>query len=87
MLYPCEKLSAWWVVYKVNPRERLHTPDDSSYHENQVPTGEDDEVYQDDELPCSFHIDLDLAPNSLLGDANDVTVPEQRKQSIRKKEM
>jgi hypothetical protein len=87
MPYPCEKLSAWWVVYKVNPRERLHTPDDSSYHENQVPTGEDDEVYQDDELPYSFHIDPDLALNSLLGDANDVTVPEQRKQSIRKKEI
>jgi hypothetical protein len=21
MSYPCEKLSAWWVVYRVNPRE------------------------------------------------------------------
>jgi hypothetical protein len=21
MSYPCQKLSAWWVVYKVNPRE------------------------------------------------------------------
>jgi hypothetical protein len=60
MLYPCEKLSAWWVVYGVNPREQLHTPDDSS-HENQVAAGEVDEVYQDDELPCSFNIDLDSA--------------------------
>jgi hypothetical protein len=48
-------------------------------------TGEVDEVYQDDELLCSFHIDLDSALNSLLGDANDVTVPEQRNQSVRKK--
>jgi hypothetical protein len=24
--YPCEKLAAWRVVYKVNPRERLYTP-------------------------------------------------------------
>jgi hypothetical protein len=51
-----------------------------------VPAGKVDEVYQDDELLCSFHIDLDSILNSLLGDANDVTVPEQRKQSLRKKE-
>jgi hypothetical protein len=86
MSYLCEKLSAWLMVYRGNPHERLHTPDDSGYHENQVPTGEVDEVYQDDELPCSFHIDSDSALNSLLSDANDVTVPEQRKQSLRKKE-
>jgi hypothetical protein len=85
MLYPREKLSAWCVVYRVNPREWLHTPDDSGYHENQVPHGEVDEVYQDDELPCLFNIDLELALNSLLSDANDVIVPEQRKQTLRKK--
>jgi hypothetical protein len=76
MSYPCEKVSACWVAYKVNPRERLHTPDDSSYHENQVSAGEVYEVYQDDELSCSFHIDPDSALNSLLDDANDVTVLE-----------
>jgi hypothetical protein len=85
MLYPCEKLSAWWVVYRVNPRERLHTLDDSVYHENQVPAGEVDVVYQDNELPCSFNIDPKLAQNSLLGNANDVTVPEQKKQTLRKR--
>jgi hypothetical protein len=69
----------------VNPHEWLLTPDNSGYHENQEPAGEVDEVYQDDELPCSFHIDPNLALNSLLSDANDVTVLEQRKQSIRKK--
>jgi hypothetical protein len=79
MLYPCEKLSAWWVVYRVDPREQLHTPDDSGYHENQVSDGELDEVYQDDELSCSFNINPDLALNSLVSDANDVTLPEQRK--------
>jgi hypothetical protein len=84
MLYPCEKLSAWWVVYRVNPRQRLHTPDDSGYHKNQVPVGEVDEVYQDDELSCSFNINPDLALDSLVGDANDVTLPEQRKQTLRK---
>jgi hypothetical protein len=85
MSYLREKLSALWVVNRVNPRERLHTPDDSGYHKNQVPAGEVDEVYQDDELPCSFNIGLELSLNSLLGDANDVTVPEQRKQTLRKK--
>jgi hypothetical protein len=83
MSYPCEKLSAWWVVYRVNPRERQHTPDDSGYHENQVSDGELDEIYQDDELSCSFNINLDLVLNSLVGDANDVTLPEQRKQTLR----
>jgi hypothetical protein len=69
----------------VNLREWLHTPDDSSYHENQVPTGEVDEVYPEVELSCPFHIDPDSTLNSLLGGANDVIVPEQRKQSLRKK--
>jgi hypothetical protein len=82
MLYPCEKLSAWWVVYRVNPHERLHTPDDSDYHENQVSDGELDEVYQDDELSRSFNINPDLALNSLVGDANDVTLSKQRKQTL-----
>jgi hypothetical protein len=66
-------------VYRVNPRAWLHTPDNSGYHKNQVTTGEADEVYQDDELSCLFNIDLDSALNSLLDDANDVTVPEERK--------
>jgi hypothetical protein len=60
-------------------------PGDSGYHENQVPAGQVDEVYQDDKLSCSFNIDLELGLNSLLGDANDVIVPEQRKQTLRKK--
>jgi hypothetical protein len=68
----------------VNPHKRLHTPDDSGYHENQVAVGEVDEVYQDDELSCSFNINPDLALNSLVGDANDVTFHEQRKQTLRK---
>jgi hypothetical protein len=83
MSHPCE-LSAWWVVYRVNPRDRLHTLDNLGYHENQVSVGEVDEVYQDDELPCSFNINPDLALNSLVGDANDITLPEQRKQTLRK---
>jgi hypothetical protein len=84
MSYPCEKLSAWLVVYIVNPHERLHTLDDSGYHENRVPVGEVDELYQDDELTCSFNINPVLALNYLVSNANDVTLPEQRKQTLRK---
>jgi hypothetical protein len=74
MSYPCEKLSAWWVVYRVNPREWLHTPDDLGYHENQVSDGELDEVYQDDEL-CSFNIKTKLG--------TELFSLEQRKQTLR----
>jgi hypothetical protein len=35
-------------------------------------------------LSCSFNINPDLALNSLVGDANDVTLPEQRKQTFKK---
>jgi hypothetical protein len=52
--------------------------------ENQVEVGE---VYQDDELLCSFNIDSNSALNSLLGNANDVTVHEEMKHMLRKKEM
>jgi hypothetical protein len=69
----------------VNPHERLHIPEDSDYHENQVPAREVDEVYQDDELPYSFNIDLELELNSLLGDTNDVIVPEQRNKLLERK--
>jgi hypothetical protein len=51
-----------------------------------VAAGEVDEIYQDDELWCSFNIDPDSALNYLLSDANDVIVPEQRKQTLRKKQ-
>jgi hypothetical protein len=74
MSYPCIKLSAWWVVYKVNPHEWLHTPDDSGYLKNQVEDEEVDKVYQDDELSCSFNIAPNSALNYLLGDANNIIV-------------
>jgi hypothetical protein len=75
----------WWVAYRVNPHKWLHTPNNSGYHENQVSAGVVDEVYQDDELPCSFNIDADSALNSLLDDANDVIVLKQWKQTLTKK--
>jgi hypothetical protein len=65
----------------------LHTstPDNSGYHENKMAAVEVDEICQDDELPCSFNIDPDLALNSLLDNANDVTIPGDRKPALRKK--
>jgi hypothetical protein len=50
-----------------------------------VPAEAVDEVDQDDELSCSFNIDPTLTQNSLVSDANDVTLPEQWKQTLRKK--
>jgi hypothetical protein len=29
--YPCQRLSAWWVVHKVNPCEQLHILGDAAY--------------------------------------------------------
>jgi hypothetical protein len=55
--YPCEKLSAWWVVHKVNPRERLHTPGDTRYHDTSTLDDDVDEGYQEEELTPSFIID------------------------------
>jgi hypothetical protein len=50
-----------------------------------VESGEVDEVYQDDELLSLFDIDPNSSLESLLDDANDVTVPEEREQQISKK--
>jgi hypothetical protein len=50
-----------------------------------VEVGEVDEVYQDDELMYSFNIDLNMALESLLSDANDVTIAEERVQKLFKK--
>jgi hypothetical protein len=50
-----------------------------------VEVGEVDELYQDDELSCSFNIDPNLALESLLGDTNDVTISEEMVQELSKK--
>jgi hypothetical protein len=74
--YPCEKLAAWWEVYKVNPHERLHTPTDVAYHfdDEQV-----DEIYQEEELPTSLVIEPGATLSSLVGDGADVTVLQKWK--------
>jgi hypothetical protein len=55
--YPCQKLNAWWVVYKVNPHEWLHTPRDAGYHDTLTLDDHADEVYQEEELSPSFVVD------------------------------
>ena len=86
MPYPCTSLGVWWVVYKVNPRERLHSPGDAGYHDSELEGGEVDEVYQDEELSTSFHIEYGSGLDSLVGDREDITNLEKRKrQSIKKK--
>jgi hypothetical protein len=74
--YPCEKLAAWRVVYKVNPRERLHTPTDAAYRFNDEQV---DEIYQEEEQPISFVIESGAALDSLVGDGADVTVLQKQK--------
>jgi hypothetical protein len=74
--YQCEKLIAWQVVYKLNPREQLYTPTNSSYHFNDEQV---DEIYHEEELPTSFVIEPGAALDSLVGDGADVTVLQKRK--------
>jgi hypothetical protein len=81
--YPCQKLAAWWVVYKVNPHERLYTLTNVAYHfdDEQV-----DEIYQEEEFPTSFVIETGATLDSLVGDGADVIVLQKRKrQPVKKK--
>jgi hypothetical protein len=85
--YPCEKMSAWWVVYKVNPRERLHTPSDVGYHDTPTLDDDVDEVYQEEELLPSFIVDLGAGLDDLVGDADDIemSVVKRKRKPIKKK--
>jgi hypothetical protein len=69
--YPCQKLAAWWVLYKVIPREWLYTPTDDAYRfdDEQV-----DEIYQEKELPTSFVVEPGASLISLVVDGADVTI-------------
>jgi hypothetical protein len=60
--YPCEKLSAWRVVHKVNSREWLYTLGNAGYHNNPTLDDDVDEVYHEEFL-ASFM----TSPRSPLG--------------------
>ena len=87
MSYPCPKLSAWWVVYKVNPHEQLHIPGDEGYRESQILDEDNFEIQQEDEMTNSFNVEIAHALDSLVGDPNDIIVPEKRKREPKKKNM
>jgi hypothetical protein len=80
--YPCQKVAAWRVVYKVNPHEQLYTPIEAAYHfdDEQV-----DEIYQEEELQTHFIIKPGATLNSLVGDGADVTVLQKWKRQPKKK--
>jgi hypothetical protein len=86
--YPCQKLNTWWVVHKVNPHERLHTSGDAGYHDTLTLDGDNDQVYQEEELPPSFVIDPGAGLYDLVGDADDIemlVVVKQKWKPIKKK--
>jgi hypothetical protein len=85
--YPCEKLSLWWVVNKVNPHEWLHTPGDAGYHDSLALEDDIDEVYQEEELPPSFIVDPSAGPNDLVVDVDDIEmhVVKRKWKPIKKK--
>jgi hypothetical protein len=85
--YPCQKLNAWWVVHKLNPRERLHTPGDVGYHDTPTLDDDVDEVYQEEELQPSFIVDPGARLDDLVGDDDDIemSVAVKRKQKPIKK--
>jgi hypothetical protein len=64
-------------VYNVSPCERLYTLGKDEYqfeHLEQI-----DEVFQEEDLPTSFHIDPAPALDSLVVDINDLTLLERRR--------
>jgi hypothetical protein len=87
LLYPCEKLSAWWVVHKVNPHERLYTLGNAVYHDTSTLDDDVDEVYQEEELLESFVVDPGAGLDDLVGDTDDIHMPvvKQKWKLIKKK--
>jgi hypothetical protein len=84
--YPCENLSAWWVIHKLNPPERLYTLGDAGYHDTPTLDDDVDKVYQEQELSASFIINPSVGVGDLIGDADDIHMPVKQKwKPIKKK--
>jgi hypothetical protein len=88
-MYPCPKLSSWWVVYKVNPREPLPIPSDSCYHAWNLEDEENYGIVQEDDLLSSFNVDISEGLDSLVGDPNDIeeVLKKRKRAPARKKKM
>jgi hypothetical protein len=78
-LIHAKKLSAWWVVHKVNPHERLYTLDDAGYHDTLTLDDDVDEVYQEEELSAYFVNESGAGLDDLVGDTNDIQMPMKQK--------
>jgi hypothetical protein len=87
MMYPCPKLNAWWVVYKVNPRVLLPIPSDSCYHACNLEDRENYGIVQEDDLLTSFNVEISKGLDSLVGYPNGIEeVITKRKQAPARKE-
>jgi hypothetical protein len=95
MTYPCPKLSAWWVVHKVNPRELLPIHSDSCYHACNLEDEENCGIVQEHDLATSINVEISEGLDSLVGDPNDVEevvmkrkcAPAQKKKEEEENEM
>jgi hypothetical protein len=89
MMCPCPSLSIGWVVYKVNPREPLHTPGVNCYRACNLEDKGNYGIIQEDDLPSSFNVEISEGLDSQVGDPDDVeVVVKKRKQgSAQKKKM
>jgi hypothetical protein len=85
--YPCEKISAWWVVHKVYPRERLHTLDNAGYHDTPTLDDDVDDVYQEEELSPSFVIDPGAGLDDLVRDADDIEMVVMKRKPLYPKDL
>jgi hypothetical protein len=65
-------------VNKVNPREQLHNK--SEWFDVEV-----EEIYQEDEHSTKFNIDIEVLPELLVGEREDVVITIKRKIKSKKK--
>lgn len=85
MLCPCTNLSAWWIVCKVNPNERLHTPPccwiswylDGAYCWWGLPK----------RIVGSFQIEPTLILDFLVSDNDGTTISNERSREPTKKKV
>jgi hypothetical protein len=64
----------------VNPHEWLYTPGDVGYHDTPTLDDDVDEVYREEELAVYFIAELGTWFDDLVRDADDIQMPEKRKQ-------
>jgi hypothetical protein len=63
-------------VYKVNPREQLHNK--SEWFDVEV-----EEIYQEDELSNKFNIDIEVLPELLVGEREDVVITTEKENKVK----